>query len=234
MKKKRGKKYVAAKAMVTEKSYGLKDAIALLKKTSTTKFDSSCEVHIRLGIDPKQTDQMVRSTVVLPHGTGKTVRVIAFVPDDKEKEAVSAGASEAGSEGLIEKILKGWLDFDVAVATPDMMKGLGKIAKTLGQKGLMPNPKAGTVTTEISKTMQEIKKGKVEFRNDKLGVIHNIFGKSSFRSDQLEENFKTLMRSIVEAKPANMKGIFIKSMAVTTTMGPGIRMDISGVLAEVK
>lgn len=224
--KKHGKKYVAAKKLVTEPSYGFSEAVALLKKTSTTKFDSSCEVHVQLGIDVKQSDQAVRSTVVLPHGTGKTLRVVAFVSENMVKEALAAGAVKAGLDDLIEEINKGWLEFDVAVALPTVMKNLGKVAKTLGQKGLMPNPKAGTVTDDITKTIGEIKKGKVEFRADKLGVVHNIFGKVSFGEKELEENLKVFLKAIMEAKPSAMKGTYLNGLAVTTTMGPGIRMDL--------
>lgn len=231
---KRGKKYQAAKKLVTEPAYGFQEAIALLKKTSTTKFDSSCEIHVVLDIDVKQSDQAVRSTVALPHGTGKTLRVIAFVPENLVKEAMSAGAVKAGLEELIEEINKGWLDFDVAVAHPTIMKNLGKIAKTLGQKGLMPNPKAGTVTPEISKTIGEIKKGKVEFRADKLGVVHNMFGKVSFSEQQLAENLRMFLKTLLESKPSTVKGTFVKSMSVTTTMGPGIRMDLSKVMEALK
>ena len=231
---KRGKKYQAAKKLVTEPSYGFAEAVALLKKTSTTKFDSSCEIHVKLGIDVKQSDQAVRSTVALPHGTGKTLRVIAFVPDNMVKESLAAGAIKAGLEDLIEEVTKGFLDFDVAVAHPSVMKNLGKVAKTLGQKGLMPNPKAGTVTEEIVRTIGEIKKGKVEFRADKLGVVHNMFGKASFTEQQLAENLKTLLKALVEAKPSTIKGNFILGMSLATTMGPGIKLDTSKVLEAVR
>ncbi|MEK7523620.1 MAG: 50S ribosomal protein L1 [Patescibacteria group bacterium] len=231
--KKRGKKYVAVKKLIEKQAYALGEAIELLKKTSTTKFDSSCEVHMKLGLDPKQADQLLRGTVVMPNGTGKTVRVIAFVMEANQKAAKAAGAIEAGADDLVEKIAKGWLDFDVAVATPDVMKNLGKVAKTLGQKGLMPNPKAGTVTTDISKTIGEIIKGKVEFRMDKLANLHNIFGKVSFSPAHLEENLKAFVRGILQNKPAGAKGIFIQSMTVTTTMGPGIPLDVNKTLQEV-
>lgn len=231
--RKRGKKYVAARALVTEPAYDVAAAIELLKKTSVTKFDGSCEVHMRLGLDPKQADQLLRGTVVLPHGTGKKVRVIAFVTEANEKAAKDAGAMEAGSEELIEKIAKGWLDFDVAVATPDVMKGMGKIAKILGQKGLMPNPKAGTVTTDVSGTISDIMKGKVEFRMDKLANVHNVFGKTSFDVPKLEENLKAFIRAILQNKPAGAKGIFVRSITVASTMGPGIPLDVASTLAQV-
>lgn len=231
--KRHGKKYREVKKLVDKPIYELGEAIALLKKTSPTKFDASCEVHMKLGLDPKQADQLLRGTVPMPHGTGKKVRVIAFVAESLQKTAKAAGATEAGADELIEKIVKGWLDFDVAVATPDMMKSLGKVAKTLGQKGLMPNPKAGTVTqaADVAKTIGEIMKGKVEFRMDKLANVHNIFGKVSFSEAQLEENLRTFLKAIVAAKPAGAKGIFVQSVTVTTTMGPGIRLDVNKTLA---
>lgn len=231
--KKHGKKYRDVKKLVEKSTYELAEAVALLKKTSPTKFDASCEVHMNLGLDPKQADQLLRGTVVMPNGTGKKVRVIAFVPEALQKTAKEAGALEAGAEELIEKIVKGWLDFDVAVATPDVMKSLGKVAKTLGQKGLMPNPKAGTVTTDVAKTIAEIIKGKVEFRMDKLANVHNIFGKISFAEAQLEENLKTFLKAIVQAKPAGAKGIFVQSITVASTMGPGIRLDVNKTLGSL-
>lgn len=230
---KHGRKYQEALALVEKgKLYSLSEAIPLLRKTSPVKFDASCEVHMNLGVNPKHADQMVRATVALPHGTGKEVKVIAFVPDDLVKEAKSAGAVEAGNTELIEKIEKGWLDFDVAVATPDMMKSLGKIAKTLGQKGLMPNPKAGTVTPNIGTTIAEIKKGKVEFRIDKLANIHNVFGKVSFDEARLMDNIKTFVKAVSDVKPAGIKGTYIKTIILTTTMGPGIPLNVSAALSE--
>lgn len=234
MDKKHGKKFLAAKAMVTKEMYSVSEAIDLLKKTSPVKFDASVEVHAKMGIDPKKSDQNVRSTVALPHGTGKTVRVIAFVTEDKIKEAKAAGAVKAGNEELIEDILKGFLDFDVAVASPDMMKSLGKVAKILGQKGLMPNPKAGTVTTEITRTIELIKKGQVEFRVDKFSVIHNMFGKVSFSEKALEENFLALIKSILDAKPASVKGTYLQKVSVATTMGPGMNISIPSIMEALK
>lgn len=223
--RKRGKKYRKASELIDRKKlYSLSEAVDLLSKTSTTKFDSSAEVHLRLGIDPKQSDQLIRGTLSLPHGTGKAVRVIAFVDTDKVKEAKGAGALEAGSEDLIEKISKGWLEFDIAVATPDQMKKLGKVAKTLGQKGLMPSPKAGTVTPDPGKAIAEIMKGRVEYKLDKEANVHNIFGKISFGTQKLEENLKTFLKAIMEAKPSAVKGTYIHSITVTTTMGPGIKI----------
>ena len=231
---KKGKNYRKVVELVdSEKLHTLDEACELLKQTSTTKFDSSCEVHVKLGVDVKQADQLSRSTVSLPHGTGKNVRVIAFVNENQVNEAKEAGASEAGLEELIEKISKGWLDFDVAVASPEVMKNLGKVAKTLGTKGLMPNPKAGTVTTDIGKTIAELKKGRVEFRTDKQGQMHNIFGKVSFEPTALKENLKTLLKAIVDAKPTGAKGNYIQGIAVATTMGPGIKLDTSSVLTEL-
>lgn len=232
---KKGKNYRKVVEQVDHnKVYTLDEACELLKKTSTTKFDASCELHVKLGVDVSQADQLVRSTVSLPHGTGKDVRVIAFVGDSQVKEAKEAGAIKAGLDELIEEITKGWLDFDVAVASPEVMKNLGKIAKTLGTKGLMPNPKAGTVTPEIGKTIKELKLGRVEFRTDKQGQMHNIFGKVSFSAADLKSNLKTLIKAIVDTKPSAAKGTYFVSMSVATTMGPGIKLDTTAALAEVK
>ncbi len=234
MDKKHGKKYLAAKQMVTKEIYTVGEAMELLKKTSPVKFDASTEVHIKLGIDPKKSDQNVRSTVSLPHGTGKKVRVIAFVPEERVKEAKAAGAEKAGNEELIEEILKGFLDFDVAVATPDMMKSLGKVAKILGQKGLMPNPKAGTVTPDIAKTIEQIKKGQVEFRVDKFSVVHNMFGKVSFDQKALQENFLSLMKAIMDVRPASAKGTYLQKVSVATTMGPGMNVSVPSITEMLK
>lgn len=224
----KGKKYRAAlEKFDPTQHYTLEEALKLAIETSTTSFDASVEMHMHLGIDPKQAEQQLRSTVALPHGTGKTVRVVAFVGDDKIKDAKAAGAIEAGNENLIEKIEKGWMDFDVAVATPDMMKELGKIARLLGQAGLMPNPKSGTVTPDIEKAVGEIMKGQVEFRNDKLANLHNVIGKVSFGADKLLENAKVYLSAIREKKPEKMKGNFIKSITVTTSMGPGIKVEVN-------
>lgn len=214
------------------KLYPLKEAVSLLKKTSPVKFDATCEVHMNLNVDPKHADQMVRATVVLPHGIGRDVRVVAFVTEDLIKEAKNAGAMEAGKDELIEKVANGWTDFDVAVATPDIMKGLAKVAKTLGQKGLMPNPKAGTVTQNVGATIAEIKKGKVEFRTDKLSNLHNIFGRVSFDDAKLEENLKTFIKAVAEARPATIKSTYIKTIIITTTMGPGIPLSVSDALTQ--
>jgi large subunit ribosomal protein L1 len=230
-----GKKYIeAAKLLADVKPADLSEAVALLKKTAVTKFDSSCEIHIKLGVDPTQAEQMVRSTLTLPNGTGKIVRVIAFVPEDKVKEAKAAGAIKAGMEELIDAVAKGFTDFDIAVATPDAMKELGKVAKILGPKGLMPNPKAGTVTADIGRAIGEISKGRIEYRTDKLGQIHQIFGKVSFGEAELKENLKTFIKAIADTKPAAVKGTYIQNISVATTMGPGIMLDMSRVSAELK
>lgn len=223
-----GKKYREAEKLVDkDKKYSIEEAVGLLKKTNMTKFDASCEIHMRLGLDPTKADQMVRGTTTLPHGTGKTLRVVAFVSDDKAKEAKTAGAVEAGAEDLIEKVAKGWMDFDIAVATPDMMKSLGKIAKTLGQKGLMPNPKSGTVTPEPAKIIKELMTGKIEYRLDKQAIVHNIFGKVSFDESHLKENLQKFVKAIMEAKPGGAKGTYVRSASVSTTMGPGIALDVT-------
>lgn len=227
---KRSKNYRAAKQLLAEKEFfTIDEAIPLLIQTAKTKFDSSCEVHMHLGIDPKQADQQLRGTLTMPHGTGKKVRVIAIVPDEKVKEAKDSGAFEAGNEDLIEKINGGWLDFDVIVATPSMMKKIGKVAKTLGQKGLMPNPKSGTVTEDIGQVVGEIMKGKIEYRNDKQANLHNLFGKISFGEAKLKENLQSYIKTILDAKPAGVKSVYIKSITITTTMGPGIALDIQEV-----
>ncbi len=210
-----------------EKLYSISEAIKLMKETSTVKFDATAEAHFNLGINPKHADQQVRSTVSLPHGTGKKVRVVVFCEDDKIKEAKAAGAIEAGAEDLIEKVAKGWTDFDVAVATPSMMRNLSKIARILGPRGLMPNPKAGTVTMDVAKAVQELSAGKIEFRNDKGGSVHSIFGKLSFNEQQLEENLKALIQAIKNAKPSGQKGVYIKSANINSTMGPAIKIEIA-------
>lgn len=230
-----GKKYKAALAKIEpNKLYSLDEAVALVKDISSTKFDSSVEIHLNLGIDPASAEQQLRSTVSLPHGTGKKVRVVAFVTDDKIKEAKDAGAIEAGSEELIEKIEKGWLDFDVAIATPDMMKGMAKIARQLGQAGLMPNPKSGTVTVNVGETVANLLKGQVEFRNDKQGNLHNIVGKISFDAPKLAENIASYLRAVNEKKPASVKGTFMNTMTLCSSMSPAIKMDVNAVLAAVK
>lgn len=234
MSRKHGKKYREAAKLITKEAYSMDEALELLKKTSVTKFDGSCEVHFNLGVDPKQADQNIRTSVALPHGTGKEVRVVAFVGEEKIKEAKDAGAIEAGTEVLIAKIDKGWVDFDVAIATPDQMKDLAKVAKVLGQKRLMPNPKSGTVTTDVSKTIAELKKGKVEVRVDKQANLHNVFGKVSFSEGDLKDNLKAIVKAVMDNKPAGSKGTYIKSLVVTTTMGPGVPVDVSAAVSESK
>lgn len=229
-----GKKYRDAKALIEKEVYTLNEAMELLPKTSTTKFDASCEIHFHLGVDPKQADQNIRTTAVLPNGTGKDVKIVAFVGEDKIKEAIAAGAAEAGTAELVKKVEGGWTDFDIAVATPDQMKDLSKVAKTLGQKRLMPSPKAGTVTPEFAKAIEQLKKGKVEIRVDKEGNLHNIFGKVSFGGDKLKENIKTIVKTVMDVKPSSQKGPYIRSLTITTAMGPGIHLDVNSVVAESK
>ena len=224
---KRGKKYVeAAKAVDRATLYDTNEAISLVKKAAVAKFDETIEVHIRTGCDGRHADQQIRGAVVLPHGTGKTVRVLVFAKDAKAEEAKAAGADFVGAEDLIPKIQnEGWLDFDVVVATPDMMGVVGRLGRVLGPKGLMPNPKAGTVTMDVTKAIEDIKAGKIEYRLDKTNIIHVPVGKVSFGSEKLLENVQTLMSAIIKAKPASAKGTYLKSVALTTTMGPSIRVN---------
>jgi large subunit ribosomal protein L1 len=222
----RGKKYLAALGRVDrDKRHELEEGVKLLLETHYVKFDESVDLAVRLGVDPKKADQMVRGTVVLPHGTGKKVRVLVFAKGQKEKEAQEAGAEYVGAEELVEKITKGWLDFDKAIATPDMMGLVSKLGKILGPRGLMPNPKVGTVTFDLEKAIKEIKAGKVEFKVEKAGIIHVPVGKVSFGFERLLENVKTLLEVIIRAKPPTSKGIYLKKIALSTTMGPGIKVD---------
>jgi large subunit ribosomal protein L1 len=222
----RGKKYLEAKSKVDRsKRYELEEGVKLLLDTTYTKFDEGVDLAIRLGVDPKKPDQMVRGTVVLPNGTGRKVRVLVFAKGQKEKEALDAGADMAGGEDLIDKISKGWLEFDKAIATPDMMGLVSKLGKILGPRGLMPNPKMGTVTFDLEKAIKEIKAGKVEFRVEKAGVVHVPVGKVSFGFDRLLENIKTLLEVILRVKPPTSKGVYLRSIALSTTMGPGIKID---------
>ena len=223
------KKYATKTALVEKKAYPLEEAAALLTQVSTTKFDGTAEVHIVLHTDPLQGDQQVRSTVGLPHGTGRDVRIAAIVPDDLAKDMIAAGAVKAGETNLIKEIEKGDLDFDIIVAVPGVMKSLGKVAKTLGQKGLMPSPRAGTVTNDPTRVIRELKKGRIEFRADKQGIIHAVFGKISFGKEKLTENLRVLLQAILDAKPASLKGDYIKSITVAPTMGPGIRVDVKSI-----
>jgi len=224
--RKRGKKYAEKSALIEKEIYPLAEAVELLTKLSTAKFDASAEVHVRINADTTQADQLVRTTVVLPHGTGKSVRIAAFVPDEKADAAVKAGADTAGKDKLIAQIEKGEIDFDIAIAVPEVMKDLGKIAKTLGQKGLMPNPKAGTVTQDIAKTVAELKKGRIECKMDKQGIIHTVFGKISFGPQKLQENLEALMQALKDAQPAGIKGIYIGSVSISPTMGPSVKVEL--------
>ncbi|MDI1471228.1 MAG: 50S ribosomal protein L1 [Thermodesulfovibrio sp.] len=223
-----GKKLEAVKEKLDlQKEYTLEEAINILKENSFTKFNETVEMAINLGIDPRKSDQVVRNSVVLPHGTGKEVRVLVFAKGEKEKEAREAGADYIGAEDLIEKIQKGWLEFDRTIATPDMMGQVGKLGKILGPRGLMPNPKLGTVTFDIAKAVKEAKAGKIEYRNDKGGVVHVPIGKLSFETEKLVENAIAVLKSIVKAKPPTSKGKYIKKVALSSTMGPGLKIDIS-------
>lgn len=223
---KHGKRYTeAAKMVEAAKLYEPSEALNLIKGMPKGKFDESIEVAIRLGVDPRHADQQIRGAVALPFGTGRTVRVAVFAKGEKAKEAQEAGAEKVGAEDLIEEIQKGWMEFDVAVATPDMMGAVGKLGKILGPKGLMPNPKTGTVTLEVGKAVKEIKAGKVEYRVDKTGIVHVPIGKVSFDTDKLAGNFRALLDVIVKAKPASAKGTYIKSVVISSTMGPGVKIS---------
>ncbi|UCD85894.1 MAG: 50S ribosomal protein L1 [Deltaproteobacteria bacterium] len=223
---KRGKKYLAAKKKIDPlKKYNLEEAVKLLKETAYSKFDETVDVAIRLGINPKQPEQMVRGAVALPHGLGKEVKVLVFAKGEKENEAKEAGADYVGAEDLIEKISSGWLEFDRAIATPDMMSAVSKIGKILGPRGLMPNPKSGTVTFEVGKAISEVKGGKAEFRVDKGGVLHMPAGKISFVTEKLSENISSLVDAVIKAKPVSSKGTYLKSIVLSTTMGPGIKIE---------
>jgi large subunit ribosomal protein L1 len=229
--KKHGKKFTAAAAQVEDRPYTFEEAMPLLQKVKFAKFDETIEVAMRLGVDPKHADQMVRGTVVLPHGLGRSKRVLVIAGAEKQKEAQDAGADITGGDDVVEKILGGWLDFDAVVATPDMMRGVGRLGKVLGPRGLMPNPKTGTVTTDIAKAVREIKAGKVEFRVDKTGIVHAPLGKTSFAADALVANAHALVESIIKAKPPAAKGRYLKSITVSSTMGPGVRIDTTSVEA---
>jgi large subunit ribosomal protein L1 len=220
------KKRIAASAKLVDpaKVYSVEEAAALVKKAATAKFDETVEIHVHLGVDPKKSDQNVRGTISLPHGIGKTKRVVVIAKGEKIKEAQAAGAHEAGDAEIIEKISKGWLDFDVLVATPDAMKDLTKLAKTLGPKGLMPNPKSGTVTFDVTRTVNELKAGRVEFKMDQYAIIHSVVGKASFPEKNLVENMNTFLGAILSAKPSTAKGTYMKSVSIASTMGPGVRV----------
>ncbi|MGB9843933.1 MAG: 50S ribosomal protein L1 [Caldisericia bacterium] len=226
-----GKRYEALLSKVEKgKSYDVDEAFKVVKELGSAKFDESVEVHLKLNIDPKKTDQTVRSSVLLPHGTGKTKKVLAFVKGDKVQEAQDAGADYVGDQETVEKILKGWIDFDSVIATPDMMPVISKLGKVLGPRGLMPNAKTGTVTMDVGRVIKEIKMGKIEIKTDKLGNIHVNIGKVSFSEDKLKENFISLIDAILKAKPPSVKGQFIKSIYIATTMGPSLKLDVTKVL----
>jgi large subunit ribosomal protein L1 len=232
--RKSGKKFTAARQLVPERPHTIEDAIPLMQKVKFAKFDETVEIALRLGVDPKHADQMVRGTVVLPHGLGKTKRVLAIAGGDKQKDALDAGADFVGGEELVDKIQGGWMDFDAVVATPDMMRAVGKLGKVLGPRGLMPNPKTGTVTPDIARAVREIKAGKVEFRVDKTGIVHAPIGKASFPTENLVANAHALVDSVVRAKPSAAKGKYLKSVTLSSTMGPGILIDTTHVTEAVK
>ena len=224
---KRGKRYLEATKLVEKnKLYDLEEAVAILKKTSSAKFDETIEAHLKLGVDGRHADQQVRGAVVLPHGTGKNVKVLVFAKGEKVDQALAAGADYAGGDELVPKIQnEGWLDFDVVIATPDMMGVVGRLGRVLGPKGLMPNPKAGTVTMDVVKAIEDVKAGKIEYRLDKANIIHVPVGKASFSEEDIVDNYKALMYAVVKAKPSAAKGQYLKSVTITSTMGPGIKLN---------
>lgn len=228
---KHGKKFTEAATTIEPRPYPLDEAVALAKGSAYAKFDESIEMALRLGVDPKHADQMVRGTVVLPHGTGKSSTVVVFATGEKMKEAEDAGADHVGGEEMAKKINDGWLDFDAVVSTPDMMKVVGKLGRVLGPRGLMPNPKTGTVTFEVGNAVEQIKAGKIEFRVDKTGIIHAPFGKASFTAEQLRQNAEALIAAIFKARPAATKGKYVKSVSMSATMGPGVQVDENSLMA---
>ena len=229
-----GKRYKALLEKVDrQKLYGLREAVELGRSLATAKFDESVELHVRLGVDPRHADQQVRSTVALPHGTGVSKRVLVITQGEKIKEAEEAGADFVGGEDLVQKISGGWLDFDAVIATPDMMKSVGRLGKMLGPRGLMPSAKTGSVTFDLANAVKEVKAGRVEFRVDKFAIIHNSIGKKRFSAEQLYDNAKSLFRAILKARPASVKGTYVKSLAIAPTMGPGIRIDVAVASKEV-
>jgi large subunit ribosomal protein L1 len=227
-----GKKFTAAAAQVEERTYSIEEAIPLIQKVKFANFDETVEVTLRLGVDPKHADQMVRGTVVLPHGLGKSKTVLVIAGADKQKEATEAGADHVGGDEIVEKIVGGWMDFDAVVATPDMMRAVGRLGKVLGPRGLMPNPKTGTVTPNVAQAVKEIKAGKVEFRVDKTGIVHAPVGKTSFSAQNLIDNTHALVDSVVKAKPSAAKGKYLKSVTMSSTMGPGVGIDTAHIDAR--
>jgi large subunit ribosomal protein L1 len=227
MARKQGKKYLSAAQQVKPQPYSLEEAVPLVQQVRFAKFDETVELHLRLGVDPKHADQMVRGTVVLPNGLGRAKRVLVIASGDKQREATEAGADFVGGEDAVQKIQGGWIDFDAVIATPDMMRSVGKLGKVLGPRGLMPNPKTGTVTMDVAKAVKETKAGKVEFRVDKTGIIHAPVGKAGFPTDKLHENALTLIQAVVKAKPAAAKGKYVKSVTICSTMGPGVKLDVT-------
>lgn len=224
-----GKQSKAAQGKLERRSYGLKEAVELVKQLTFAKFNESVDLALRLGVDPKRSDQMVRGTTVLPHGTGKSVRILVFAKGEKEQEARAAGADYVGSDEFIEKVKGGWMEFDQAIATPDLMGSVGKLGKVLGPRGLMPNPKTGTVTFDVAKAIGEIRKGRVEYRVEKAGIVHVAVGKVSFEAQQLYENAQVVLESVIKAKPASSKGRYLKSATLSSTIGPGIRLDATAI-----
>ncbi|HEY1206932.1 MAG: 50S ribosomal protein L1 [Bryobacteraceae bacterium] len=227
MARKQGKKYLSAAQQVKPQPYPLEEAVPLVQKVKFAKFDETVELHMRLGVDPKHADQMVRGTVVLPNGLGRSKKVLVIASGDKQREAEEAGADFVGGEDAVAKIQGGWIDFDAVIATPDMMRSVGRLGKVLGPRGLMPNPKTGTVTMDVAKAVKETKAGKVEFRVDKTGIIHAPVGKTGFATDKLHENALTLIQAVVKAKPAAAKGKYVKSVTICSTMGPGVKLDVT-------
>jgi large subunit ribosomal protein L1 len=230
-----GKKYLeAAKLIDVNKRYSVDEACALVRQTAKKKFDETVDVAIKLGVDPKHADQMIRGAVVLPHGIGKTVRVAVFAKGDKAREATEAGADTVGAEDLAAKVQEGWMEFDVAIATPDMMGVVGRLGKVLGPRGLMPNPKVGTVTADVARAVRESKAGKVEFRVEKAGIVHVPVGKASFEAKKLQDNVNAILDTIMRAKPATAKGVYLKGASLSSTMGPGIKLDTGVITAAHK